>query len=924
MTTLKKSLFWAFSCLTSIGAFCANPLIQPQQLRVEHMENPSVIDTHAPRLSWINQPADASIKNAAQSAYRITVASTPKKLKEGKYDIWDSGKISSSESYLINYNGSPLEDGADYYWRVMVWDNNGNASKWSDTGKWGMGFTDQTRWKARWIGAPWQGEETQLAMRTKGQQSNYPAPLLRKDFTTKKNIVKAKAYVTGLGYFELFINGKKVGNDLLVPNFTNYTKRHNLNSYSLAIDDSFTAYRVMYLAYDVTNMLYNGNNTIGAILGNGFYDTTSSWICPFGSPRFLCQLEITYNDGHTETVTTDNTWKAAPSAIVYNGPFEGEIYDANLEHSNWSTPQYNASSWLPAVYRNAPDGELTAHTAPTDKVTDTFKPLSLTRRNDGSWHVKFPVEISGWIRLNNVQASAGDTININYICDQTLGVHRYIAAINDKINYAPRFTWYVFSEAIIHGVDHLTAENLMAEAVNTEVNINAEFSASIPMLNNINTIWRRSQIDNMHGGVASDCPHRERAAYTGDGQVAMSTVMANFDAAAFYRKWIRDMRDCQNSKSGYVPNGAPWQPGCGGGVAWGAAMNIMPWDFYMRYADKAMLAENYQAMKAQVAYMLKWLTEHGTMLMQLANSNDPTNTPAYWLNLGDWCAPDDKLPPQELVHTFFLWRCIDNTAKAAHALNLATDEAFYSAKAREIANNFHKRFYNPEAKSYGDFGANVFALEIGVPEEVHADVVNTLAHEISVTHNGHLNTGIFASRHLFEQLGKNGLNDLALTAMTAADYPGFGNWLSQGATTTWEQWDGKNSHNHPMFGGSLMWYYNTLAGIQMDENAPGFRHFIVKPVLATKLTSVRYSTMSPYGLVASEVNLTDNLVSLTVTVPVGSTATVMLPLHNPTMKVYAEGNSTPLKGTIAEPKLKGQTHYFVTTVAQGTHHFTAQ
>ena len=642
-------------------------------------------------------------------------------------------------------------------------------------------------------------------------------------------------------------------------------------------------------------------------------------MCPFGTPRLLCQLELTYADGHTETVVTDDSWRAAQSAIVTDGPFDGEVYDARRELPGWDKPGFDDSGWPRATYRKAPDGELTAHTAPTDKITETFNPVSLSRNADGSWEVAFPVEISGWIRLKDMVAQKGDTIEIKYHCDQPLGVHKYIAGTDGKVNHSPRFTWYVFSKATIKGVDKLNAGNLIAEAVNTDLAITSDFTAANTMLDSINTIWRRSQIDNMHGGVASDCPHRERAPYTGDGQVAINTVMANFDAAAFYRKWMRDMRDAQNTETGYVPNGAPWQPGCGGGVAWGAAMNIMPWEYYVHYGDRLVLEENYAAMKAQAAYMLGWLTEHGTMLAQRGNDNDPSHTPTYWLNLGDWCAPFE-LPSQELVHTFYLWRCLDNTARAARALNLPDDEKFYGKKAAEVAEAFHKRFYNPEVRSYGDFGSNVFALEMGVPESYRADVVATLAKEIGETHGGHLNTGIFATRHLFEQLGANGLNDLAYEAMTKRGYPGFGHWLDQGATVTWEKWNGQDSHNHPMFGGALMWFYNTLAGVRPDEGAPGFKHFTVKPVLADGLNSVRYASMTPYGEVVSEVSHTPSEVRLKVNVPAGSTATIMLPLPQ------SKGEAATVGLTSGEPLQDGTVRdgHYVTEVGQGEWEFVAR
>jgi alpha-L-rhamnosidase len=701
--------------------------------------------------------------------------------------------------------------------------------------------------------------------------------MFRKRFETGKRVASAKAFVTGLGYFEFYINGQKVGDDCLVPNFTNYTSRENIKYTYIAIDNNFRGHRVMYLAYDVTSMLTRGTNVAGAIVGDGFYDSTSRWVASFGSPRFLCQIEIVYSDGSKELICSDPTWKVKQSPIVMNGVFDGEIYNANLETAGWSTASLDDSDWAHAVLRDPPTGELTAHTAPTDKVVERLSPTSLTKNSNGEWEVDFGVEISGWIRFDGIRGDRGDTLDVKYICESPLGVQKYIFKGGGNESYAPRFSWYVFSKAVISGIDRLTPDMLTAEAVNTDVEVSSEFRTSNPMFDQINTIWQRSQLDNMHGGIASDCPHRERAPYTGDGQVACVTVMHNFDAAAFYEKWIRDMRDAQNVETGYVPNGAPWQPGCGGGVPWGSAMNIMPWEFYLHYGARQMLEDNYTAMKEQVRYMQSWLTADGTMFSQ--RTNIYSDRPNYWLNLGDW-APAFKIPSEELVHTFYLWRCADLTARAARALNLPDDHGRFAAIASDVKAAFHKKFWDAPGKTYGDYGSNIFALVMGVPADRYAAVVETLRSEIVDKYDGHLNTGIFGTQFFFETLAAHGMNDVAYEAMNKRDFPSYGHWLEQGATVTWEHWNGESSRNHPMFGGGLSWFYRTLAGVNTDENEPGYKHLIIKPQLPAKLDHVYYSNRTPYGKVVSEVRRSpdDNRLEMNVTVPVGSHATVYIPV----------------------------------------------
>jgi alpha-L-rhamnosidase len=426
---------------------------------------------------------------------------------------------------------------------------------------------------------------------------------------------------------------------------------------------------------------------------------------------------------------------------------------------------------------------------------------------------------------------------------------------------------------------------ITAEAINTDVRLCAKFKTSNALFNKINEIWQRSQMDNMHGCIASDCPTRERSAYLGDGQVSCVTVMHNFDAAAFYQKWIRDARDIQNTETGFVPNAAPYQPACGGGIAWGAAMNIMPWEFYLQYGDKKMLQDNYFAMKEQVRYMRTWLTKDGTMFSQRKTLDGHEN---IWYNLGDWASPYE-LPSVELVHTFYLWRCADYTARAAKILNKMQEYEYYSKMADEVKKAFNDKFYDKEKKTYGDNGSNVFALVMGVPSERYNDVVNTLRDEIVNKYKGHLNTGIFGTQFLFETLALNGMSDVAYEAMNKRDFPSYGLWIEKGATTTWEQWKCTDSHNHPMFGGGLIWFYRELAGVNADENEAGYKHIIIKPYLTEKLSDVYYSYMTPYGKLVSEVKQHNGTLTMNVTIPVGSYATVYIPVKSGNAVVLESG-----------------------------------
>ena len=857
----------------------------PTHLTCEYLNDPSVVDV-TPRLGWINMTT-ASQRGEKQTAYQIRVASSEASLDHP--DLWDSKKIASNESIRIEYDGKPLQSRQECYWQVRVWDKNGNASPWSEPARWRMGLLSKSEWKAQWIGAPWQGEEA-LPKPDGGpngvpKEFGPPAPMLRKSFEVTKEIEKAVAFVTGLGYFEFYVNGEKIGEDVLVPNQTNYGKRPGIETALISLPDNFRKYKVMYLAYDITSQLRQGKNAVGAILGNGFYNPAKFWTEAYGTPRFLGQVHVTYTDGSEEIIVSDTSWRVHKSPIVRDMVYYGEIYDAREEQEGWSKAEFDDQTWQQAVERQAPYGELVAHTAHTDKVMEQLKPVSIERLGEGHYKVDFGVEISGWVKLLNVDGAAGHAIDISFNSNLYSGDNTYICSGNGPATYAPRFNWFVFSGIEIKNwPGELATDNLAAEAVNTYIEPAARFETSNALFNQINTIWRRSQLDNMHGGIASDCPHRERSAYTGDGQVACPTVMHNFDARNFYHKWVQDMFDAQNIETGYVPNGAPWQPGCGGGVAWGAAICIIPWEFYLTYGARDMLEDNYEGMKGYIRYMQTWVDDDGIMFSQRKNYKGEE---VKWYNLGEWVAPGETVP-DEMVHTFYLWYCADITARTARALGNDQEAAQYAEISDKTKQAFHKRFYNEQVGTYGNGGGNILALKMGVPEGQYDKVVSALKQSITAN-DGHLDTGIFGTRFFFEVLAENGMNDLAYAAMNKTTEPSFGHWIELGSTTTRENWDEGGSHNHPMFGGGLVWFYQNLAGVKADEKQPGYRHIIFKPQPVSAITSTHYTTKTSYGEGGIEWKQEGDQFAMDIIVPVGCTATVFVPTKEGQTVSVADG-----------------------------------
>jgi alpha-L-rhamnosidase len=898
--------------------------ITPVKLTCENLKNPLVVDVLNPRLSWVNISNDNE-KGQSQAAWEIRVASAKDKLLSGKADTWNSGKVISGESVNIQYGGSPLASRQDCWWQVRVWDRKGKKSGWSEPAFWSMGLLKREEWTAQWIGAPWQGEEPLSKSLSPGGGQNAgnrhpgsentppPAPLLRKKFILDKEVASARAFVTGLGFFEFYVNGEKAGKDVLTPNLTLYGKRDDLGPIGVMIGNNFREYRVMYLSYDIKNLLHEGENVVGAILGNGFYNPGYYWTQGYGTPRFIGQIYVTYTDGTEQVILSDQTWKASKSPVVMDLIYDGEHYDARMEQPGWCAPGFDDSGWEKVVSRRAPGGALKAQMSPPDRVMESLAPQKIEKLGEGHFRVDFGQEISGWLHLLNLTGESGRRIDIKYICESPVGDNSYTMKGGGPESYATRFTWYVFREVeITNWPGELKPEQIKAEAVYSDIETTGRFECSNDLFNTINKIWWRSQTDNMHGGIASDCPHRERSPYTGDGQVSCVTVMHNFDARTFYTKWIQDILGAQNPETGYVPNGAPWQPGCGGGVAWGAAMNIMPWEYYLHYGEIDMLKNNYLGMKGYIKYMLTWTNEDGIMFSQAPEKANPNQ----WINLGDWVAPG-KLPPDDMVHTFYLWRCASLTAMVASALGEKDDENTYNALAEKTKKAFQRKYFDSEKGTYGQYGGNIFALKMGLPDEQKKRVIKALESDIHA--NGdHLDTGIFGTQFFFEVLSENGLNELAYRVMNQHTQPSYGWWIEQGATTTWEEWNGDGSRNHPMFGGGISWFYRYLAGMNPDPEKPGYKNIIFKPVPAPDISFASYSNFTPYGMAAISWSKKNGSMIIDITVPVGSTATVCVPALSEN-DVIENGKTINQSETISFLHMKDG--YAVYNIAPGKYSF---
>ncbi len=842
-------------------------------LRCEFVLNPLGIDIRKPRLGW---QLASELRGCRQSAYQILVASDPAILGSDHGDLWNSGKVMSEESVQVVYNGRAMRSGMRCYWKVRIWDQNATPSVWSPPALWEMGLLEPTHWHGTWIGAP--------AVESFDSFETPPAPYFRTAFQIDKPLRSARAYICGLGYYELYLNGGKVGDQVLAPAQTDYGPR-NLSHLLYPVRDNGLK-RVLYNTHDITPHLRSGRNAVGVILGNGWYNQRArrveGWMW-YGQPRLILQIQLEFADGTSTVIATTPQWKVATGPILQDAIFTGETYDARLECLRWCHPDFDDSSWPAARAIAAPTGPLAAQLAPDDRIVGDLAVTALTQPvrglegqifqpKPGLYGFDCGQNFAGWVRTK-LRQPAGTKIQIHYIEDSGLRYGQsdtYIAKGLGEEIYEPHFTWHGFRYIEITGcVTPPEVPAITGRLVHTDVKQHGEFTCSSPLLNQIYTNYQRTELAALHGAVPMDCPHRERLGYGADGQISAQSAIYSFDMHRLYIKWAQDLADAQGPRSGFVPHTAPFEGG-GGGPAWGSACVLIPWYVYLYYSDRRILDQHYETMKKWVAF-LETRTNHAGIITHEESGG--------WC-LGDWATPDAIQIPPELVNTCYLAYLCNLMARIAEIVHRPADIAAFKRRFENAARAVNTAFFNPAAGYYsiGRQGADVFPLAFNiVPPSARRKVfAHIVKHLESVTH-GHVDTGILATPLLLEVLTLHGRADLAFSLMSQTTFPSYGWQIAHGATTLWENWNGMGSHIHPMFGSVCAWFFQYLAGIKPDPRVPGFRRFIVQPVCPPGLTFVKAHHLSPYGRIESTWRRDNKRFALDITVPVGSTATIYFP-----------------------------------------------
>lgn len=1009
--------------------------VTPEGLKCEYRQNPAGLDVTRPRLSWILSNVDASARGTKQTGYRILAASSRELLAKNTGDLWDTQQVRSAQSIQVVYDGKPLQSRSAAFWKVQIWDQNGTASRWSDTAFWTEGLLKQEDWSAQWIGqktsgiyrsphtplrhlekAKWiwtseSGPQTFTAqfsispksggasgtvvmtadkdfelslngrvvnhsenvgaptvwdissylrpglndvqvkanpsktmsgligaihVETLGHQSidlvtskdwkagegavkelgaygivpwneigyqeerALPARMLRREFDVAEPVLRATAYVSGLGLSELYINGAKIGDDVLAPNLTDYNKR------------------VQYVVYDVTRDIANGKNAVGLMLGNGrFWAPRAKVPFPtgdYGAPRGLVQLEIEYRSGKTLRIATDTQWKLTSDGPVRaNNEYDGEEFDATAELTGWSKAGFDDSKWRAAEAMEAPKGKLVAQTAEPLRVTETIKPVKITELRPGVYIYDMGQNMVGWCRLHVtgpkntvVRLRHAETLKDNgELYTDNLRSARatdfYTLRGGAEETWEPRFTYHGFRFVEVHGFPGKpTLASIEGRVVHDSMTQIASFESSDKMLNQIhhNVFWG---VRGNYRSIPTDCPQRdERHGWLGDRSVVSRSESYLFDVAAFYNKWERDLVDSQKD-TGAIPDVSPnyWAM-YNDDITWPSTFVQVPGMLYDQYADVRAIEENYPHLK-------KWMEHEGQYLQDGLLPKD---------TYGDWCVPpeDPKLihsqdPARKtdgtLLSTAYFYWMNRQMAKFAQLVGKEDDATAFNRLADQIKVAFNKKYFNASTGVYanGTQTANILPLAFDmVAPENKKTVFNGLIEKIEKESKGHVGTGLVGAQWLMRTLSENGRTDVALQIATQPTYPGWGYMVSKGATTVWELWNGDtadpamNSANHVMQIGDLgLWMYENLAGIRPDPQKPAFQHFTIRPYTGKELTFVTASHESPYGLIRSHWQKENGKLRLDIVVPANTTATVHVPAADASQVM--EGNGAAQSST---------------------------
>ena len=836
-----------------------------KELKCEYLISPLTIDVKKPRLSWIDATNNPISRDKKQSAYRIIISLTEENILKNKGDIWDSKKVESSENNTVIYSGKNLRSFSKYFWKIMLWDENNNAGDWSETTSFTTGAMKPSDWKAEWL---WTGV---LRDEKLNRFDGNPALYYRKKINISKSVKRAVLYVSALGIYEPYVNGKRVGDDYLSPGWTNYNEH------------------VYYSGYDVTKNMKKGDNAIGCIIADGWYAGHLGWNkqkAHYGNnPLLNAQLVIEYHDGKKQIIPTDGTWKVSTGPIVEADIMFGEVYDARREISGWSKSDFNDERWGVPWRMQQPKVKLEAQPAQPVRIIHKYKSVKITEPKPGVYVINFGQNISGFVSVT-VSEKSGRKITLKHAemlnPDGTIyrenlrgdyAVDIYYCKGGKKETYQPRFTFHGFQYLEITGASKKpSAKDVTAMFISSDTPHVGKFESSNKMINklfsNIYHTQRMNFVD-----IPTDCPQRdERLGWTGDAQVYIRTAAMITDVQKFFEKWLVELKISQYSNGDY-PAVAPALLDPGSGPAWAEAGIVCPWEIYDFYNDKKVLEVQYDSMTKFINFMIK---QSGRNFLP----------PKQYHCYGDWLSHNAETP-NDVIYTAYYAYSADLMSKIARVLGKKSDAKKYAKLFGDIKTAFNKAYIDKNYIIKGDT-QTCYILAI-VNNLVDCDAKSKAAEyliEKIEERNNHLSTGFVGTKDIMTALEKIGRNDVAYKLLLNETYPSWGFSVKHGATSIWERWNGwtpdqgfgdagMNSFAHYAYGAVYLWISENIGGIK--SAAPGFRKIIIKPVPGGDITKSKCEYKSINGKISTDWKLNKNKFSLDVEIPVNTTAKIYVP-----------------------------------------------
>ncbi|MBC7947389.1 MAG: family 78 glycoside hydrolase catalytic domain [Chitinophagaceae bacterium] len=886
-------------------------------LRCEMLVNPQGIDVKQPRLSWQLQ---SEVRNIVQASYQLLVSSSAEVLKQNKGDVWNSGLVSSDQSLHISYNGPTLRPGKKYFWKVLVRTNKGPAQS-NQVASFSTGL-EKDQWEAKWIGF-----DKASAWDSVTQWSRLSARYLRKEFQSQPQVKRATVYISGLGMYELYLNGRKIGDQVLAPNPTDYRKTY------------------FYNTHELTSQVKTGNNAISVVLGNGrFFTMRQNYKTQkhntFGYPKLLLQMVIEYTDGTSKTVVSDESWKLnVDGPIRTNNEYDGEEYDATREFYGWTQAGYNDSKWIQPEVVEAPGGKMVAQMSEPMKVMQTLKPVTIKKTPSGKYVLDMGQNFAGWIKIKNINGKKGEKVTLRFAESLQSNGEVFVANLRDaKVtniyilkgtgteNWEPSFVYNGFRYVEISTFPGIPLINqfegkLVYDAIETTGSFQTDNST-------INRIYQNAWwgIASNYKGMPVDCPQRnERQPWLGDRTVGSQGESYLFNNAALYAKWMQDIEDSQ-TEEGSIPDVAPafWNY-YSDDVTWPAAYIFISNNLYNQFGDITPIRKHYFSMKQWMMYMKsKYMTKYIV-------TRD---------KYGDWCVPPEslnlihakdtnRLTDGKLIATAYYYKLLSYMERFANLTDNKQDATYYSLLSDSIRAAFQQTFYNPQKRHYSNntVTANLLPLYFGIcPDSLRSVVFEKIRVKIHVENHGHISTGLIGSQWLMRGLTEYGYSDLAYILASNKTYPSWGYMAENGATTIWELWNGNtanpgmNSQNHVMLLGDLLtWFYENLAGIRSNKTAVAFKKIIMKPTTPNGLGHVKASYNSLHGIIRSEWKNSVDRFEWTVSIPANTSATIHVPANSP--EEVTEGTRT-IAGHKEVKFIKSEDGTVVLEVPSGNYVFT--